>query len=94
MCADQAPWLVNDHLAYGFAAVSIEGGSEASWCCACYDLTFTSGLANGRRMIVQATDTEFGAPSGSQFVLAIPGANFSTGVNYTNSCVAQYGAGG
>lgn len=71
MCADQAPWLVNDHLAYGFAAVSIEGGSEASWCCACYDLTFTSGLANGRRMIVQATDTEFGAPSGSQFVLAV-----------------------
>ena len=55
MCADQAPWLVNDHLAKGSAALSIEGGSEASWRCACYDLTFTWGLADGKRMVVQAT---------------------------------------
>src|SRR3954454_22273968 len=35
-CADHSPWAVNDNLAYGFAAVSISGGTEASWCCACY----------------------------------------------------------
>jgi len=72
MCADQAPWLVNPHMAYGFAAVNIIGGTEASWCCACYELLFTSGMANGKKMIVQATDTEFGATNtGSKFVLAV-----------------------
>lgn len=72
MCADQAPWVVNPNMAYGFAAVTIDGGSEGSWCCACYELLFTSGLAKGKRMIVQATDTEVGAATpGSQFVLAV-----------------------
>lgn len=89
MCADQAPWLVGDNLAYGYAAVIIEGGSEASWCCACYELTFTSGPANGKRMIIQATDTEFGAPIGTNFVLAVclslnesPPFDLKTNVNY------------
>ena len=71
MCADQAPWLVNEQMAYGFAAVSIDGGSEASWCCACFELAFTSGSVLGKKMIVQATDTQFGAPPGSHFVLAV-----------------------
>ena len=36
MCSDQSPWAVSDTLAYGFAATNIAGGSEESWCCACY----------------------------------------------------------
>lgn len=77
MCSDQSPWAVSDTLAYGFAAVSIAGGSESSWCCACYELTFTSGAAEGKKMIVQATNT--GSDLGSnQFDLAVcylsPGA--------------------
>lgn len=36
MCSSQSPWAVNDNLALGFAAVSIAGGTESSWCCACY----------------------------------------------------------
>lgn len=35
-CADQTPWALSDDVAYGFAATAISGGSEASWCCACY----------------------------------------------------------
>ena len=35
-CADHTPFAINDDLAYGFAATAISGGSEASWCCACY----------------------------------------------------------
>jgi hypothetical protein len=35
-CTNYSPWAVNDELAYGFAATKISGGSEASWCCACY----------------------------------------------------------
>lgn len=37
MCSNQSPWAVSDSLAYGFAAVNIPGGSEASWCCSCYE---------------------------------------------------------
>lgn len=51
------PWAVTPDLAYGFAAVSISGGNEASWCCACYEITFTSGPVAGKKMIVQATNT-------------------------------------
>lgn len=57
MCSDESPWAVSDSLAYGFAAVSISGGTEASWCCACYELTFTSGPVSGKKMVVQATNT-------------------------------------
>lgn len=37
MCTDQSPWAVNDNLSYGFAAVKLAGGTEATWCCACYE---------------------------------------------------------
>jgi hypothetical protein len=36
-CADQSAWAVNDNFSYGFAATSISGGTESSWCCACYE---------------------------------------------------------
>lgn len=35
-CASNSPWAISDALSYGFAATSINGGNEASWCCACY----------------------------------------------------------
>lgn len=57
MCSNESPWAVDDSLAYGYAAVNIAGGSEDSWCCACYELTFTSGAVAGKKMIVQATNT-------------------------------------
>jgi hypothetical protein len=69
-CSNESPWAVNDNLAYGYAAVNIEGGSEASWCCACYELTFTSGPVAGKKMIVQATNTG-GDLAGNQFDLSV-----------------------
>ena len=46
-CSNQAPWAINDGLAYGFAAAKLAGKGERDWCCACYkyvhycdDLTF------------------------------------------------------
>lgn len=57
MCNNQIPWSVSTDLAYGYAAVSINGLKESDWCCACYELTFTSGPASGKKMIVQATNT-------------------------------------
>nr|5GLX_A Chain A, Glycoside hydrolase family 45 protein [Thermothielavioides terrestris NRRL 8126] len=85
-CADQTPWAVNDNLAYGFAATSIAGGSESSWCCACYALTFTSGPVAGKTMVVQSTST--GGDLGSnQFDIAMPGG----GVGIFNGCSSQFG---
>ena len=70
MCTTQQPWAVSEDLSYGFAATSIAGGTEATWCCACYKLTFTSGPVAGKQMIVQATNT--GGDLGSnQFDLAV-----------------------
>nr|BAA98036.1 family 45 cellulase homologue [Reticulitermes speratus hindgut protist 130484]BAA98037.1 family 45 cellulase homologue [Reticulitermes speratus hindgut protist 130484] len=86
MCYDQTPWGVNDSYALGFAAAAISGGEKAA-CCNCYELTFTSGPVNGKKMTVQVTNT--GGDLGSnQFDLAIPGG----GVGIYNGCTAQSGA--
>ena len=70
MCSSQTPWAVSETFAYGFAATSIAGGTEATWCCACYELTFTSTSIAGKKMIVQSTNT--GGDLGSnQFDLAV-----------------------
>lgn len=70
MCSNQSPWAVSETLAYGFAATTISGGKEASWCCACYELTFTSGAVAGKKMIVQATNTG-GDLAANQFDIAV-----------------------
>jgi hypothetical protein len=41
---NKSPWAVNDSLAYGFAAAHIQGGTESSWCCQCYQLTYVSSF--------------------------------------------------
>ncbi|KAJ8071278.1 hypothetical protein OCU04_001614 [Sclerotinia nivalis] len=85
MCGSQTPWAVSDTLSYGFAATNIAGGTEASWCCACYQLTFTSGPVAGKQMIVQSTNTG-GDLGNNQFDLAIPGGGFGI----YNACTNQY----
>ncbi|KAK6584740.1 hypothetical protein PZA11_002964 [Diplocarpon coronariae] len=86
MCSNQTPWAVSETLAYGFVATTISGGTEASWCCACYELTFTSGLVAGKKMVVQATNT--GGDLGSnQFDIAMPGGGFGI----FNGCTAKWG---
>ena len=66
MCSSQSPWAVSDSLAYGFAAVS----AASPACCQCYELTFTSGPVNGKKMIVQATNTGSDVSS-TQFDIAV-----------------------
>ncbi|TPX07388.1 uncharacterized protein E0L32_002142 [Thyridium curvatum] len=93
MCSNQQPWAVNDKLAYGFAATAITGGSEASWCCACYaffthtSLTFTSGPVTGKTMVVQSINTG-GDLSNNHFDLQMPGG----GQGIFSGCNAQYGS--
>lgn len=85
-CTDQAPWAANSLVSYGFAATSISGGTESSWCCACYALTFTSGKAKGKVMLVQSVNTG-GDLSGNQFDLQIPGG----GTGIFDGCTAEFG---
>ncbi|KAI4957693.1 hypothetical protein J4E86_004832 [Alternaria arbusti] len=87
MCTDQSPWAVNDDLAYGFAAVKLAGKTESDWCCACYEMTFTSGPVSGKKMIVQTTNTG-GDLGDNHFDIAMPGG----GVGIFNACTAQFGA--
>ena len=81
MCSNQSPWALNETLSYGWAAVRIAGQSESNWCCACYELTFTSGPVAGKKMIVQATNT--GGDLGSNhFDLAVSGFLVNRGFVY------------
>lgn len=87
MCNDNQPWAVTDDLAYGFAAASIAGSDEAGWCCGCYELTFTSTAIQGKKMVVQVTNT--GGDLGSNhFDLQLPGG----GVGIFNGCQSQWNA--
>jgi hypothetical protein len=107
MCSNQSPWAVSDTLSYGFAATAIAGGTESSWCCACYELTFTSAPLVGKKLIVQTMNTGSDLSS-NQFDLAVclsspiylhfplPLANISQipggGVGQFNGCTNQWGA--
>ncbi|CAA9960054.1 hypothetical protein P3342_005459 [Pyrenophora teres f. teres] len=91
-CSGQQPWAINDTVAYGFAGAFIEpsltqGGIEDAWCCACYQLTFTSDPLIGKTMIVQASNTAYDVTATNRFSLAIPGGNTTS----TNACAKQYG---
>ncbi|KAG9502294.1 hypothetical protein J7337_005121 [Fusarium musae] len=85
-CTNYSPWAVNDELAYGFAATKLSGGSEASWCCACYALTFTTGPVKGKKMIVQSTNTG-GDLGDNHFDLMMPGG----GVGIFDGCTSEFG---
>jgi len=87
MCSNQIPWAVDSSLSYGYAAVRISGQTESQWCCACYELTFTSGAVAGKKMVVQATNTG-GDLGDNHFDLALPGG----GVGIFNGCTKQYSA--
>ncbi|KAI9243291.1 endo-beta-D-1,4-glucanase [Sporodiniella umbellata] len=89
-CNNNQPWVVNDNLAYGFAAASIAGGNEATWCCACFELTFTSTTVKNKKMVVQVTNTgsDLGTNTGAHFDLQMPGG----GVGIYNGCQTQWNA--
>ncbi|OQV23253.1 putative endoglucanase type K [Hypsibius exemplaris] len=83
-CTNTVPWVINDRLAYGFAAAKIVGLDEGDWCCACYKLDFADGPAVGKSMVVQVTNT--GYSNSSNFNLQIPGG----GVGSENGCGRQW----
>ncbi|KAM0329519.1 hypothetical protein ACHAQA_004828 [Verticillium albo-atrum] len=85
-CTNNSPFAINDDVAYGFAATAISGGSEASWCCACYALTFTTGPVAGKKMVVQSTNTG-GDLGNNHFDIMMPGG----GLGIFDGCSPQFG---
>ncbi|KAG4411553.1 hypothetical protein IFR04_015312 [Cadophora malorum] len=85
-CSNMGPWAVNPDLAYGFAAARLAGLGEWDWCCACYELTFTSKSLAGKKMVVQITNT--GGDLGSNhFDLAMPGGGVGW---FPQGCAKQF----
>ncbi|MEE2786052.1 MAG: endoglucanase [Myxococcota bacterium] len=92
-CYSMAPRAIDEHLAYGYAAVPADGDV----CGRCYELTFT-GLGHhdandpgsqrlmGKRMIVQATNIGHDV-AGRQFDILVPGG----GVGLFDACTQQWG---
>lgn len=73
-CTDQQPWAVNDTFSYGFAGAYLMEASnelEDAWCCACYQLEFTSDPLLGKTMIVQASNTAYDIHDANWFPLAV-----------------------
>jgi hypothetical protein len=75
-CSNQQPWAINDTLSYGYAGAFItsdltHGGIEGAWCCACYQLDFTSEPLKGKSLIVQASNTAYDITTTSRFSLAV-----------------------
>ncbi|KAF2830038.1 endoglucanase 1 precursor [Ophiobolus disseminans] len=93
-CSNQQPWAINDTLSYGFAGAFImpdltHGGIEGAWCCACYQLDFTSDPLRGKSLIVQASNTAYDITTTNRFSIAMPGGNTTS----QNACAQQYGVG-
>ncbi|KAF2740988.1 endoglucanase 1 precursor [Polyplosphaeria fusca] len=86
-CSNQQPWAVNDTLSYGFAGIFITGHVEDYWCCACYQLDFTSEGLENKTMIVQASNTAYDVTTTNRFSLAIPGGNTTS----HDACTTQFG---
>lgn len=97
-CTDQTSWVVNENLAYGFAAVN-----SRSDCGKCFKLSFIPeyptqysmygnpkqdySVLSGKEMIVQVTNTGAGGNDDPwHFDIAMPVADRET------QCIAQYGA--
>lgn len=70
-CADQSPWAINDTFSYGFVGAFIMEHASNYWCCACYELTFTSGAVKGKKMVVQAHNSAYEVATANRFALAV-----------------------
>nr|QCF40874.1 glycoside hydrolase family 45 protein [Diabrotica virgifera virgifera] len=87
-CSNQQPSVINDTLAFGWAAASFQGGVDTSKCCHCILLSFKDQLA-GKQMLVQIVNTGSDLNE-NQFDLQIPGG----GVGIFNlGCMTQWGTG-
>jgi hypothetical protein len=88
-CPSMGCWSVNSSFGYGTVATQIMRGGAAiprsETCCRCFQVSFTSGGAAGKKMIVQSTNE--GTYSGNHFDFAIPGSGVG---EYNKGCKQQF----
>lgn len=87
ICSKQQPWAANKTFAYGFASVSLSGGADSRFCCACFLLSF-EGKLKGKKMLVQYIHTQMRLKA-NQFNLALPGGGVD---NEPIGCTKQWHA--
>jgi len=84
LCSDYSPRPVAEDFSYGFV---ITDGADN--CCKCFEFTWTSGPAQGKRMQVQAINEGGSTENGRRdFILLTPGGG--TGGN--DGCKNQWGS--
>jgi hypothetical protein len=85
-CRDYAPAIANDTLSYGFAVMV-----GVDTCCKCYELTWRSGNARNKKMVVQSLNVAKaeGDVGKDDIIIMVPGGGY--GPN-EGGCKAQYGA--
>ncbi len=73
-------------MSYGFAIMA-----GVAHCCKCYKLTWTSGAAAGKQMVVQAINaaTGTGSVTANDMVILTPGGGVGP---HSKGCEKQYGA--
>jgi hypothetical protein len=91
LCDSFQPVPVSNSLSYGF--VILVGGPTAGDnpnCCKCFELQWLSGLASGKKMIVQAVTPggALGDVKNGDMVILTPGGGLGP---LTSGCRAQYG---
>ncbi|KAK6544007.1 hypothetical protein TWF694_000721 [Orbilia ellipsospora] len=89
VCNNQQPWAVNDTFSYGFVSAYIVGATEYDWCCSCYEISFLNGGIQGKRMIVQASNTGYDDPTRDIFGVGAPSAP-----DYASACLNRYNGAG
>ncbi|KAF3906422.1 Endoglucanase-5 [Dactylellina cionopaga] len=89
VCNNQQPWAVNDTFSYGFISAFIVGATEFDWCCSCYELSFINGGLQGKRMVVQASNTGYDDPTRTIFGVGSPGQP-----DYADGCLNRFDGAG
>lgn len=84
-CENNAPFVISKNVSYGFVAAKLQNMDEGGWCCACYELVFTTDPVKGKKMIVQVTNTGYDLGD-NHFDLHIPGG----GQGIFRGCNKQY----
>nr|ADU33334.1 xyloglucan-specific endo-beta-1,4-glucanase [Gastrophysa viridula] len=87
ICTNQAGFVVNSTLAYGFAAARFIG-TKRNMCCSCVLFSFQQEQLKGKKMLVQVTNTGNAPETGTNlFDIAMPGSGVGY---YTQGCTSQW----
>nr|CCJ09455.1 glycoside hydrolase family 45 protein [Phaedon cochleariae] len=87
VCTNQAGFVVNSTLAYGFVAARFVG-VKRNMCCSCVLFSFQQEQLKDKKMLVQVTNTGNAPETGTNlFDIAMPGSGVGY---YSQGCTSQW----